>query len=579
MSSVDRLAGYVLAAAACTSGCGSTGAGTQSSGDASSSDATFSGGDGLDAGSGPDVGSGSDAGPRVNADSGADAGSGLNASSDAGSGLNEGLDAGSGLSASSDAGDDASRDAAADADAASSCSGAPGLTASGGIPTTATVNFGLMKSAMSPQGLGVDTAVYDGILISSTVATTLKAAGIQALRYPGGSYADIFNWQTTTVNDGAYVDTNDSFANFMNTVVNPAGAKAIITVNYGSNPTNDGPANPSEAAAWVTYANITNKWGITYWEIGNENVGNGYYATEDWEYDLHDLDQTAADRVGQSVLSPLAYGTNSVAFINAMKAVDPTIKCGVYQLAPDVYPNTANPPYNAQVLQGAGSVIDFVIIHWYPCGTDAATCLQAPLQIPAIVSGTQSELAAAVPSRANQIELLITESGAGSVTGPATALFAADDYLSWFENGAVNVEYQELHNGFLTSGDTGIADNSPEGPYYGAKMSGILAAAGDTFVTATSSSAMIGVHAVKKVNGTYGVMLVNRDPSNAYTVTVAVSNATFNNCGTRYDFGQANFNGTFPSSGVTPSTVSGFEASSFTITVPAYTVSIVTNPG
>jgi alpha-L-arabinofuranosidase len=453
------------------------------------------------------------------------------------------------------------------------CTGAAGLTAAGGITTTATVDFGTTTATMSSQGIGVDTAVYDNGLISGAVATALKAAGVQALRYPGGSYADIFNWQTTTGNDGAYVVASDTFQAWMTTDVIPSGAQPIITVNYGSNTTNSGPADPSEAAAWVQYANVTNNYGIKYWEIGNENVGDGYYAGEDWEYDLHYLDQTAADRVGQSVLSPLAYGTNSVAFITAMKAIDPTIKCGVYQLAPDVYPNTADPSYNAQVLQGAGTAIDFVIIHWYPCATDAATCVQSPLQIPAIVSGTQAELAKAIPSKASQIELLITESGAGDVTGPPTALYAADEYASWFENGVVNVEYQELHAGFLTSGDT------PLGPYYGAKMASILASAGDSFVTATSASTMIGIHAVKKTNGNDAVMLVNRDPTNSYTVTVSVTGATLGNCGTRYDFGQANFNGTNPSSGEVQSTVSGFNAGSFTITVPAYTISIVENPG
>jgi len=523
--------------------------------------------------------------PDASANSGADATSSAprTSGSDASSGTDATADAASTKDATStnDAAStgNATPEASTTPDATTTCTGSTNLTGTGNMTATVSVEFGTTKSTMSSLGIGIDTAVYDELLISSAVATSLKAGNVQALRYPGGSYADIFNWQTTTVNGGSYVDTADTFDSFMNTLILPVGIKPIITVNYGSNTTNSGPADPSEAAAWVTYANITNKWGITYWEIGNENVGNGYYENEDWEYDLHYLNQTAANRVGQSVLTPLAYGTNSVAFINAMKAVDSTIKCGVYQLAPDIYPNTANPPYNAQVLQGVGDVIDFVIIHWYPCGMDVPTCLQSPLLIPAIVSGEQSELTAALPARASQIELLITESGAGSVTGPATALFAADEYASWFENGVVNVEYQELHNGFLTSGDTGIADSSPEGPYYGAKMAGILAAAGDTFVSATSASTLIGVHAVKKANGGYAIMLVNRDPSNSYSVTVSISGATFGNCGTRYDFGQGNFNGTYPSSGVAQSSVSGFKPSSFTITVPAYTISVVENPG
>jgi alpha-L-arabinofuranosidase len=332
----------------------------------------------------------------------------------------------------------------------------------------------------------------------------------------------------------------------------------------------------------VKYANITpNQYGIKYWEIGNENVGNGYYQNEDWEYDLHFLNQDAGARVGQSVLSPVAYGNNSVPFITAMKAVDPTIKCGVYQLAPDAYPNTLTPSYNSQVLQGSASVIDFVIIHWYPCGTDPAMCLQSPLQIAGIISGTHADLMTAAPTRAAQIQILITESGAGNITGPASALFAADEYLSWFENGVVNVDYQELHNGFLAAynQDAGVADNSPEGPYYGGKMSSILAAPGDTFVTATSTSTMIGVHAVKKANGSRAIILINRSPTSSYSVTVNVAGATLGNCGTRYDFGQANFSGNFASSDVASSTVSGFQGSSFTITVPAYSMSIVENPG
>ena len=64
--------------------------------------------------------------------------------------------------------------------------------------TTVSVNFGSAKSPMSSQGLGVASAVYDGYLTSSGVGSALKSAGVQAVRYPGGSYADIFHWQNYT---------------------------------------------------------------------------------------------------------------------------------------------------------------------------------------------------------------------------------------------------------------------------------------------------------------------------------------------------------------------------------------------
>ena len=103
-------------------------------------------------------------------------------------------------------------------------------------PTSVTINVSNTMAAMPLQGLGVCTAVYDGYLIDSRVAPLLKAAGIGAVRYPGGSYADVYCWSNNTGIDGAYVISSDGFDNFMNTNVNPAGAQAIITVNYGSDP-------------------------------------------------------------------------------------------------------------------------------------------------------------------------------------------------------------------------------------------------------------------------------------------------------------------------------------------------------
>src|SRR5260221_273355 len=85
-----------------------------------------------------------------------------------------------------------------------------------------------------PAGaIGLDTAVYDGDMNDAAIPPLLKAAGIDALRYPGGSYSDIYNWQTQAAAGGGYVAPNTSFANFM-TTANPAGAQPIITVNYGT---------------------------------------------------------------------------------------------------------------------------------------------------------------------------------------------------------------------------------------------------------------------------------------------------------------------------------------------------------
>ena len=415
--------------------------------------------------------------------------------------------------------------------------------------TTVSVNFGSNLSAMGSQGRGVCSAVYDNYMMSSGVSSALSNVGIQTVRYPGGSYSDTFHWQTYTACNSSYLASGNTFDNFMNNVVNPSGAKAIITVNYGSNSSCDGGGDPNEAAAWVAYANKTKGWGIKYWEIGNEVGGNGYYGGSGWEYDLHY--PYNGNRNAQPSLSPAAYGQNSLQFINAMKAQDSSIKCGIGF-------DTGNSSYNAAALPPVANVVDFVIIHWYPGGTDAQQ-LQSPSQIPGTVSACRSQISQYVGSRASQVEIAVTETGSG-LTGGAGSIYAADTLLTWFENGTANVDYQELHSGFLSSANVLL------GPAYGSKMAGILAGTGDTFVSGSSGTTQVAVHAVKKTNGHYAVMLLNKDPNNSYTVTVNVNGATLASSGTRYDC-----NG----SSVSQSTISGIGAASFTITIPAYNLSVV----
>jgi hypothetical protein len=441
--------------------------------------------------------------------------------------------------------------------------------------TTASVsvNAGSTMAVVGPEAYGVDTSVYDGDLTASGVAAEVQSAGIDVLRYPGGSYADIFNFISgtdQTLNEGGYLAPNATFNYWMPDLVLPAGVKAMITVNYGSNPTATGGGQPSEAASWVQYANVTNNYNIMYWEIGNEIYGNGYYSTGlDWEYDLHDTDQTAADRVGNSALSPTAYGTNAAAFIKAMKAVDPNIKCGVFASDAGTYPNWDQDVFTAisSGLNGSGYTLDFVIEHYYPSGSDAQY-LAAQTVIPSQVAQLRSDIANYYTvGNGSSIQIAITESGTGSPGGIFPFLWSVDDYLTWIENGAFNVEYQELHSGFLTSASPGV----PEGPWYGASLSSTIARPGDTMVTASSSNSLLRAHAVRRADGQTGVILLNDDPSNSTAVTVNISGATLASTGTQYNFGNANFSSgaSTANSGISSSSISGV-GSSFKVTVPAY---------
>ncbi|HEU5426336.1 MAG TPA: alpha-L-arabinofuranosidase, partial [Actinocrinis sp.] len=136
---------------------------------------------------------------------------------------------------------------------------APSAQAASAVSVTVNATAGL--GAIPSGAIGLNTAVYDGYMNDAPIPGLLKAAGINALRYPGGSYSDIYNWQTN-VAQGGYDAPNTSFANFMSTAQS-AGTSPIITVNYGT-------GTPSLAAAWVQNANVTNHYNIQYWEVGNE---------------------------------------------------------------------------------------------------------------------------------------------------------------------------------------------------------------------------------------------------------------------------------------------------------------------
>jgi hypothetical protein len=202
--------------------------------------------------------------------------------------------------------------------------------------TAATVSVNLAAATVATVSrdlMGIHTAVYDGLLTTSTTTEQLlRAAGVTSLRYPGGSYADQYHWErnfadpTPAAGAGSnviYVDPSANFGSFV-LLLQRLGANAMITVNYGMNSSATGPGSPKEAAAWVAYANsrpgdtavigpdnstppvdfmTAGYWaalraaaplavddgknflriahpepvGIKYWELGNELYGNGFY--------------------------------------------------------------------------------------------------------------------------------------------------------------------------------------------------------------------------------------------------------------------------------------------------------------
>lgn len=386
------------------------------------------------------------------------------------------------------------------------------------------INVNTSLGTFSETEVGANLTVWDSLLADSQTSTLMKDAGISYLRYPGGSYGDIYHWETNTADDGGYVAPNTGFDSFMG-MAQAAEAQPIIIANYGS-------GTAEEAANWVRYANVTQGYGVTYWEVGNEVYGNGYYGSA-WENDDH------------SDKSPAAYATNFLEYVSAMKAVDPSVKIGVVLTTPGVWPDGViasgdSADWNDTVLSIVGDQADFAIFHFDPGGSDEADMLTKPATLSTAVASFQSGLSA---WGLGSMPIFVTEVNGGiPCDTQAQALWAADLYLTAAEAGVANVDWWNVRNGAGSTstditgatdyGDEGLVSNgsgseptaqTPFQSYYGIQMVSRVASGGDTLVRATSSQSKIAVHAIKRAGGGLDVLLINKDPNNSYTVELTYS--------------------------------------------------------
>jgi len=83
--------------------------------------------------------------------------------------------------------------------------------------------------------IGINASTYDGSLLDSQVPGLLHGAGISLVRLPGGSESDQYDWKTNTDVIGNYTEAVD-FGQFMS-VIQKAGAQAMVTVDYGTGTT------------------------------------------------------------------------------------------------------------------------------------------------------------------------------------------------------------------------------------------------------------------------------------------------------------------------------------------------------
>jgi alpha-L-arabinofuranosidase len=470
------------------------------------------------------------------------------------------------------------------------------------IPPNVTVNTASSLGTISPIAYGNNMAVWNSHNTDAAIPGLLSGLDTNIVRYPGGSLSDVFNWQTYSVTT-SFAAPGQDFDHYM-AQVQAAGAQAMITVNYGT-------GTPALAANWVQYANkggpgytgpvptypgassTGHTYGVKYWEVGNEVYGDGTY-TAQWEQN-------------NNPHNPTAYANGVVAYSQAMKAVDPSIKVGVVLTTPGNWPdgvtNSNSPqPWNDTVLPIACPSIDFAIIHWYfgwTGGESDADLLASSSQIAGMAAGVRAKLNQYCGAHANSIQIVVTEMGntAKQSTTLVNALWLSDAYMTWFENGVANVDKWNLLNGIEDVsndpqpvfgspgyGDAGVLSSggtvgsvseppadTPLAAYYGLQMLTYLGKSGDTLLSTTNTdSHVIAVHAVKQANGTVAVLLINKDPTNTWSVPVALNGMSASGTATLYTYGQGSTN-------ITSSTKS-VSGSSFTVSLAPYSMTTVVLP-
>jgi alpha-L-arabinofuranosidase len=379
--------------------------------------------------------------------------------------------------------------------------------------------------AYSPVSYGVNEAAWDGDMTDNGYIGQLSSAGVQIMRYPGGSTADNFHWYNQSVTHPSSSGVTGSgdlgsncpppneagcgvnFDQFVG-IAQSTGAQSMITVNYGS-------GTPQEAAAWVAYANtydngnftnsalgkfaptyagassFGNAYGIKYWEIGNEVYGNGTYGSNyDWEMETQHVNPFT----GAVNLGPVFYAGYVNNYSKAMKAVDSSIKIGAVLTAPGVLPdgmaysNDGSKDWNDGVLNTACNSIDFVDVHWYPgapAGSgfgheDDAQLLASPEKgdftdtgsyrsqsINYMVSKLKKEISTDCGAHASAVQIMVTETNSvygtpgRQTTSLVNALFEDDDIMTWLDNGASNVDWWAGHNSPVDGSTTNQATGAP----------------------------------------------------------------------------------------------------------------------
>jgi len=407
-----------------------------------------------------------------------------------------------------------------------------------------TVDATAVVRAVDGRFFGLNAVMWDDAFATAETTELLDSAGVRVLRFPGGSLSDEYHWKTNTTlaNTWTWATSFDEFAQ----VATALNACVYITVNYGT-------GTPEEAAEWVTYSNVTNRYGFKFWEIGNENYGT-------WEADTQDVPH-----------DPYTYAARVKEYSAQMKAADPTVRVGVVVIAgEDSFANNSrhpatNPrtgrvhngwtPVLLTTLRSLGVTPDFAIYHRYeqaPGAESDAVLLLSARTWPDDARGLRQQLTDYLGPAGASVELVVTENNSvysnpgKQTTSLVNGLFLADSVGNILQTEFNALLWWDVRNGQETGnnnsnrlygwrpyGDYGVISTRSTGgsatsyepypTYYAAKLLSHFAHGGDLVIQARSDHPFLPVFAVHGGDGSLRLLVINKSPDAALAATVTLA--------------------------------------------------------
>jgi hypothetical protein len=284
------------------------------------------------------------------------------------------------------------------------------------------------------------------------------------------------------------------------------GAEPILQVPLLRNFDGATRPQPSDAAAIVSYTNVTKNYGVKYWEIGNEP----------------DIYSDQGDYPGYSVSD---YANDFNNFSQAMRQADPSIKILGPELAWKYFPNvTGTNDWLAAFLTLSKGNYDVVSVHRYPFDAQSSTIANAMADVTtfnSVVQGVRSDMAAAgLPAN---FPLAFTEANISwdgdpshsiQTASPQTffaGLWVADNLGAALQQELWSVNYWSISEGW-TSSFIDATTRLPKPNYYALQL--ISNHMGPTLIQATPPQGFSVYASRDAANDTTILIVINKNATN-----------------------------------------------------------------